>query len=78
MFGNALDVAHRLNTLGKPMKIHISVDTKLLLDSIGGFHTKYRGLHETKVTYEFTNFRTIKMLLIKEIQISIYITFYFS
>ena len=52
MFGNALDVAYRLNTLGKPMKIHISVDTKLLLESIGGFHVEYRGLFEIKVTYE--------------------------
>jgi hypothetical protein len=52
MFGNALDVAYRLNTLGKPMKIHISVDTKLLLESIGGFHVEYRGLFEIKVTHE--------------------------
>ena len=52
MFGKALDVAYRLNTLGKPMKIHISVDTKLLLDSVGGFHVDYRGLFEIKVTHE--------------------------
>ena len=55
MFGNALDVAYRLNTLGKPMKIHISVDTKLLLESIGGFHIEYRGMFEIKVTYELWN-----------------------
>lgn len=52
MFGNALDVAYRINTLGKPMKIHISIDTKLLLDSIGGFHTEYRGLFEIKSKHQ--------------------------
>ena len=50
MFGNAIDVASRLNSMGKPSKIHISVDTKLLLDSIGGFRTDYRGLFEIQVT----------------------------
>ena len=49
MFGNALDVASRLNTLGEPMKIHISGDTKILLDSLGGFRIEYRGLCELKV-----------------------------
>ena len=50
MFGNAIDVASRLNSMGKPSKIHISVDTKLLLDSIGGFRTEYRGLFEIQVS----------------------------
>ena len=50
MFGNAIDVALRLNTMGKQSKIHISVDTKLLLDSIGGFRTEYRGLFEIQVS----------------------------
>ena len=52
MFGNAIDVASRLNSMGKPSKIHISVDTKLLLDSIGGFRTDYRGLFEIQVTWK--------------------------
>ena len=52
MFGNAIDVASRLNSMGKPSKIHISVDTKLLLDSIGGFRTEYRGLFEIQVSKE--------------------------
>ena len=55
MFGNALDVASRLNALGKPMKIHISVDTKLLLDSLGGFRIEYHGIFDTQVSFRIWN-----------------------
>ena len=51
MFGDALEGASRLNTLGEPMRIHISLDTKLLLDSIGGFCIEYRGLFEIQVRH---------------------------
>ena len=30
------------------MKIHISAETKLLLDALGGFRTEHRGLIELK------------------------------
>ena len=59
MFGNALEVASRINTLGKPMKIHISVDTKLLLDSIEGFRIEYRGVFEIQVCHNLNNCQRI-------------------
>ena len=31
------------------MKIHISMETKLLLDTLGRFHTEHRGLVDVKV-----------------------------
>ena len=52
MFGHALQVASRLNNTGEPMKIHISLDTKTLLDSFGDFRTEYRGRMETQVSME--------------------------
>ena len=52
MFGHALQVASRLNNTGEPMKIHISQDTKVLLDSFGDFRTEYRGRMETEVSME--------------------------
>ena len=52
MFGHALQVASRLNDSGKPMKILISQDTKILLDSFGNFRTEYCGRMETQVSME--------------------------
>ena len=51
LFGSTLEIASRLNDIGKPMKIHISSETKQLLDSIGGFRIEYRGVFEIKVKY---------------------------
>ena len=49
LFGNSLEIASRLNNIGKANKIHISLDTKQLLDSIGGFCMEYRGVFDTLV-----------------------------
>ena len=38
-----------METTGEPMKIHISMETKLLLDTLGRFHTEHRGLVDVKV-----------------------------
>ena len=53
MFGHALQVASRLNDSGEPMKILISQDTKILLDSFGNFRTEYCGRMETQVGMEY-------------------------
>ena len=37
-----------METTGAPMKIHISLETKLLLDTLGRFHTEHRGMVEVK------------------------------
>ena len=55
MFGKTLEVASQINTLGKPMKIHISVDTKLLLDSTEGFLVEYRGIFNIQVCHKSNN-----------------------
>lgn len=49
MFGSTLEITSHLNEIGQPMKIHISSETKQLLDSIGGFRMEYRGVSEIKV-----------------------------
>lgn len=48
LFGESVLVAARLATMGESMKIHISLETKLLLDSVSGFRTEHRGLIELK------------------------------
>ena len=37
-----------METTGQPMKIHISMETKLLLDTLGRFFTEHRGLVDVK------------------------------
>ena len=55
LFGSTLEIASHLNEIGKPMKIHISSETKQLLDSIGGFRIEYRGVFEIKVIASYSN-----------------------
>ena len=42
-------VARKLEKLGEGMKIHISEDSKKLLDKVGGFRCDYRGTLELSV-----------------------------
>ncbi|XP_040569115.1 uncharacterized protein [Lepeophtheirus salmonis] len=48
LFGDSVYVAHQLNIQCEPMKIHISLECKLLLDSLGGFRTEHRGMMNIK------------------------------
>ena len=48
LFGDTINTASRMETTGEPMKIHISMETKLLLDTQGRFHTEHRGLVDVK------------------------------
>ena len=43
-------VAAKLMKLGEGMKIHISEESKKLLDKVGGFRCDYRGTLELGVT----------------------------
>ena len=43
----------RMETTGQPMKIHISMETKLLLDTLGRFFTEHRGLVDVKGKVDF-------------------------
>jgi len=48
LFGDTVNTASRMETTGEPMKIHISMETKLLLDTLGRFKTEHRGLVDVK------------------------------
>lgn len=48
LFGETVNIAARINTSGEAMKIHITTETKLLLDTIGTFRIEHRGLVEIK------------------------------
>ena len=48
LFGDTINTASRMETTGEPMKIHLSMETKLLLDTLGRFHTEHRGLVDVK------------------------------
>ena len=45
---DTINMASRMETTAEPMKIHISMETKLLLDTLGRFHTEHRGLVDVK------------------------------
>ena len=48
VIGGAAFLCFRMETTGQPMKIHISMETKLLLDTLGRFFTEHRGLVDVK------------------------------
>merc|ERR1719445_3018442 len=48
LFGDTVDVAGMMNTTGEALKIHISLETKLLLDIHGCFKCEHRGSVDIK------------------------------
>jgi len=59
LFGETAKFAALLNSTGEAMKIHISLETKILLDSIGGYILEPRGLimvdgHDQRETFWLT------------------------
>ena len=53
LLGYTLELATRVNSMGKPMKILISLDTKELLESSGGFQFERHGTFDTQVSEHF-------------------------
>ena len=49
-----------METTGQPMKIHISMETKLLLDTLGRFFTEHRGLVDVKGKVTISNNRNLE------------------
>ncbi|XP_062562266.1 uncharacterized protein LOC134225844 isoform X3 [Armigeres subalbatus] len=48
LFGDTINTASRMESTGEPMKIHLSENTKAILDKLGGFKIKRRGTIEVK------------------------------
>jgi len=48
LFGDTVDVAGMMTITGEALKIHISLETKILLDINGSFVTEHRGAIEIK------------------------------
>ncbi|XP_068716174.1 uncharacterized protein [Montipora foliosa] len=48
LFGDTVNTASRMQTTGMPQKIHVSQDTKDLLQFLGGYTLAFRGLVDVK------------------------------
>ena len=48
LFGDAVNVASRMQSTGESMKIQITYETKMLLDNVGGYKAESRGQVEVK------------------------------
>ncbi|XP_046389564.1 uncharacterized protein LOC124158484 [Ischnura elegans] len=48
LFGDTVNTASRMETTGEPLRIHITMEMKESLDSVGGFTTEHRGLVDVK------------------------------
>lgn len=51
LFGDTVNTASRLETTGEAMQIHCSEELKSILDHLGGYHLKERGLVNMKVRF---------------------------
>ncbi|XP_002740930.1 atrial natriuretic peptide receptor 2-like [Saccoglossus kowalevskii] len=56
LFGDAVNTASRMETNGEPNKIHISTETKFILDELGGYYTKSRGTVAIKGKGDMTTY----------------------
>ncbi|CAL8095065.1 unnamed protein product [Orchesella dallaii] len=48
LFGDTVNTASRMESTGAPWRIHISEDTRVKLESIGGFKIEFRGITDLK------------------------------
>lgn len=64
LFGDTVNTASRMESNGKPLKIHISKSTKAVLDILGGYEMEERGYVEMKVglTWKLSGFAYILII----------------
>lgn len=74
LFGDTVNTASRMESNGEALKIHVSPDTKALLDIYGTFHLECRGEVAMKVN---TCIRYMTRLTIKLVSSSIHRLFSF-
>ena len=55
LFGDTVNTASRMESSGEAFKIHISEDTRNLLERLGGYQCEERGLTPIKVRYSAAN-----------------------
>ncbi|XP_070536703.1 atrial natriuretic peptide receptor 1-like isoform X5 [Ptychodera flava] len=48
LFGDTVNTASRMESNGEPLKVHVSLPTKMILDTFGTFHLQLRGEIEMK------------------------------
>ena len=48
LFGDSVNVASRMQSTGEPMKIQMTYETKMLLDTVGGYKSEVRGHVDVK------------------------------
>lgn len=48
LFGDTVNTASRMESNGEPLRIHVSQDTKAVLEKFGTFHLEPRGGIEVK------------------------------
>merc|ERR1719232_296509 len=48
LFGDTVNVASRMQSTGEPMKIQMTYETKMLLDTVGGYKSEVRGHVDVK------------------------------
>ena len=48
LFGDSVNVASRMQSTGEQMKIQMTYETKMLLDTVGGYKSEVRGHVDVK------------------------------
>lgn len=50
LFGDTVNTASRMESTGEALRVHVSLQTKQVLESLGGFNLDCRGYVEMKVS----------------------------